>query len=478
MQHHIAIIGSGFSGTIAAYELVQQAKNPINIHLFDHTRFAGKGVAFSTSCPSHLLNVTVQKMSALHTQPDHLLNWLLQQPQSWRRLDPGFAKLEVHRDLFLPRMIYGAYLQHIQDLTQQIAGDKKILLNYIREQVVDIDPIDTALFAISTASRTQYRAHAAIIATGVPWARPLAKSENLSENTAYLAAPWPVLTNPETSREWLKNTVSDSEIAMVGSGLTMLDAVASLDNAGYQGQIKVISKLGLLPQPHDLSLPKIPFLANLEDFPRSAVKIFKKLRSLAKGKEKMTGFDWRSLVESLRPLTSLLWLQLPPKEKRCVLRHLFTHWNRYRHRSPPETYEIVQRYIREKRLKIVKASAVSLEADHEGKIIIDMIDTHKKIPFKASFDKVINCSGPDFDIKKNPDELHGKLLNKGIAECDELGLGLKVNHHFRLISEVQTAPCFAIGALLFGTLFETVAVPELRKQCHSVAAQVQKSLFA
>lgn len=472
----LAVIGVGFSGTIIAYELVHQANNPAQILLFDSSNYAGKGIAFSTLCPSHLLNVTVQKMSALHNNTNHLLNWLEEKPQAWRKLDPSFATLEIHKDLFLPRMIYGAYLQHIRELTERMAKVKHIKLQYVKEDVVDIGVDSPTSLVITSLSGKCYSVQAAIIATGIPWTRPLSSSKSLRENSNYLDAPWPTLTNPRTTQEWLKNTTSVSTIGMIGSGLTMLDAVASLDKVGYRGKIKVISKHGLLPQAHDLTLTPIPPFAKANEFPNSPVQIYNKLRKLASGVDKNLGIDWRTLIEFLRPITSTLWKRFSLKEKLRVLRHLFSHWNRYRHKSPQETLQIIHRYINENQLEIIKANASKLEPEEDGRIGISMVETETQKPFKAIFDKVINCTGPNFDIKRNTNQLLVNVLAKGIAECDDLGLGLKVDTHCQLISKNKQPPCFAIGSLLFGTLFETVAVPELRKQAHGIATKVLKEL--
>ena len=64
----VAIIGGGFSGTIIAAQL---ARRGIASALIDGSGRAGKGVAYSTTEPAHLLNVRAEGMSAWSGEPDH-----------------------------------------------------------------------------------------------------------------------------------------------------------------------------------------------------------------------------------------------------------------------------------------------------------------------------------------------------------------------------------------------------------------------
>src|SRR5205809_3937093 len=64
----VAIIGGGFSGTILAAQLARRAIGSI---LIDGSGRVGKGVAYSTTEPAHLLNVRAEGMSAWAGDHDH-----------------------------------------------------------------------------------------------------------------------------------------------------------------------------------------------------------------------------------------------------------------------------------------------------------------------------------------------------------------------------------------------------------------------
>ena len=66
----VAIIGGGASGTIVAAQLARRGVQSI---LIDGSGRLGKGVAYSTTEPAHLLNVRAEGMSAWAGEADHFV---------------------------------------------------------------------------------------------------------------------------------------------------------------------------------------------------------------------------------------------------------------------------------------------------------------------------------------------------------------------------------------------------------------------
>ncbi|HYA23812.1 MAG TPA: FAD/NAD(P)-binding protein, partial [Terriglobales bacterium] len=71
----IAIVGGGFSGTTLASELLFGGNPAIKMVLIEREGCPGRGVAYGTHFPGHLLNVTAQNMSARANDPLHFLRW-------------------------------------------------------------------------------------------------------------------------------------------------------------------------------------------------------------------------------------------------------------------------------------------------------------------------------------------------------------------------------------------------------------------
>src|SRR3954465_1092339 len=92
----VAIVGGGFSGTILAAQL---ARRGISSVLIDGSKRAGKGVAYSTTEPVHLLNVRAEGMSAWAGEPSHFAE--------------RFAQEGGHPRGFAERRLFGRYLGEI-----------------------------------------------------------------------------------------------------------------------------------------------------------------------------------------------------------------------------------------------------------------------------------------------------------------------------------------------------------------------------
>ena len=90
----VAVVGGGFSGVMTA---VQLARLGITSTVYDGGPNPGRGTAYGTTDPRHLLNVPAGKMSAFPHDPDHF--------RAWAGVDAG---------TFVPRRDYGRYLEDIR----------------------------------------------------------------------------------------------------------------------------------------------------------------------------------------------------------------------------------------------------------------------------------------------------------------------------------------------------------------------------
>lgn len=72
----VAIIGGGFSGTMAAVNLARLSDSPLCIQLINDRYPLGRGVAYGTKREEHLLNVAARNMSAVPDHANHFLDWL------------------------------------------------------------------------------------------------------------------------------------------------------------------------------------------------------------------------------------------------------------------------------------------------------------------------------------------------------------------------------------------------------------------
>jgi uncharacterized NAD(P)/FAD-binding protein YdhS len=217
----VAIVGSGFSGTMVAVQLARMGVERIT--LFERAREFARGVAYGTSCNRHLLNVPAGLMSALPDEPDHFLNWL------------RAREFDAQPSTFVPRRTYGEYLG---DLLASAPG-----VTLVRDEVVDIRPGgDGEPVRLSTRRGRNLTAERTVLALGhqppesrTDWNGPMRPGQ-------YVADPW--------SSAALEGLAADESVALIGTGLTAVDLVIEARSRGHRGIFHAISRHGLLPSRH------------------------------------------------------------------------------------------------------------------------------------------------------------------------------------------------------------------------------------
>jgi uncharacterized NAD(P)/FAD-binding protein YdhS len=84
---------------------------------------------------------------------------------------------------------------------------------------------------------------------------------------------------------------------------------------------------------------------------------------------------------------------------------------------------------------------------------------------------VINCTGPQTRFSATRSPLLRNLLSRGVVQQDAMDMGIRIGPDFVAVDRSGGPSSFlhVIGPLLRGTLWETIAVPELRGQALQVA---------
>jgi uncharacterized NAD(P)/FAD-binding protein YdhS len=90
------------------------------------------------------------------------------------------------------------------------------------------------------------------------------------------------------------------------------------------------------------------------------------------------------------------------------------------------------------------------------------------------FDRVVNCSGPDYRITYSGDALWRTLLRTGLATPDALNTGVRTSAGLELIDTdgAPTQTLYYVGSLLRAGFWEATAVAELRTHCERLAERV------
>lgn len=465
-KKRVVIAGFGFSGLILARELIKEAPAGLRIMIYDKGPLSGKGYAYATDCPLHLLNVPAIKMSAFSDQPTHFFDWLLANQQSWRRMHTTFQAVEPKHGWYCPRMIYGKYLEALKEELISIAEEKRIVLRLVDQEVVSIQPEKGGIGILDSAGSRSF-ADAAVLATGVPLSKKIANSEILNTENGYISGLYPHFTDTLRAQNIINKLSKDSIVALIGGGLTMLDALATLKANGFKGRVLVFSSKGLIPASHS-PMGTTPHPIEFEKDDPPLREILRTIRTKVSKEE-----DWRPIIDGLRPSTQRLWNRLSLPDKKKFMRHLFNYWNIHRHRAPPETTEIFLNFKKNGLLRIEKKSVTRLDLDDNKQVLVTAVDSQSGATQQFHSHLAINCTGPDFNILKNKNDLIVNILKSKIAAPDPLNLGFSADGEGRIAKEV---PLYAMGSLLLGSFLETTAVPEIRKQAFVIAKAILKEV--
>ncbi|MBL1208949.1 FAD/NAD(P)-binding protein [Geminocystis sp. GBBB08] len=446
----VAIVGAGFSGSLIATHLLRNSSQPLKIKLIDRNSEFAKGVAYSSKENTDLLNVPVGKMSAFPDDSDNLLRWLESNSHSLQDLLPT----PVSHRTFIPRQVYGLYIQSILEEAQN-NGKNNVDLERLNHEVIAIEKINQE-FLISLDNDTNFQADKVILAIGNSPSNPAQDNHNNFYNA------W--------SGSALDNINPHADILLMGTGLTMADIVASLHSRNHLGKIYAVSRRGLSPQIHKTTSSHPP-LFTLENLPLNILKLSKLIRSEIR-KAQGLGYDWRSIIDSLRPITQQLWQKLPKTEQKRFLRHLVSYWDVHRHRIAPNIGEIIRAKLKSGQLTISagRIKDYQLERDKTKVIIRPRYQSEDTV---ILVDRVIHCRGiNNYHSLSHP--LINNLQVQGLIRLNKLGLGIDTDAQGRIIdAQGQISRLlYTIGTPRRGDLWETTAIPELRRQAQTLAENI------
>ncbi|MGH8278605.1 MAG: FAD/NAD(P)-binding protein [Gammaproteobacteria bacterium] len=443
MHRSIAIIGAGFSGTATAVHLLaRHGELPLTIALINRHASLGRGVAYGTHSPSHLLNVPAGRMSLFPDRENDFLEF------AYRRDNAVTAAS------FVPRSLYGEYLHARLDAAA--AQAPKMRLTIMTGEVTALN-LEHHYAVLDFADRRQLQADRVVLAVGnYPPSNPPVPDHGVIASGRYVRDPW--------SPGALDDIPMDRPVLLIGTGHTMVDMALELDRRGFRASLMALSRRGLLPQPHrdQPARTQLPPPAELFAGPAS---IHHYLRSVHAAVKKGTqhDHDWRDVVAALRPVTQALWQALPDAERRRFLRHLQPYWDTHRHRTAPATATRLHALRASGHLQIRAGRLLELRP---GGNDIDVRWQPRGHTLSEQFHVacVINCTGPETRLNRLSDPLICNLLAQKLLTPDRLGLGVAINSEGAAFDGTSQAShvIYYTGPLLRARDWECTAVPELR----------------
>jgi uncharacterized NAD(P)/FAD-binding protein YdhS len=454
--HTVAVIGAGFSGVMTAVHLLRAPDGPRRVVLVNRTGRMARGVAYGTRSPAHLLNVPAGRMSAFPDDPDHFLRFA-------RARDASVAA-----GTFLPRSLYGEYLEAVLDEAERASGAR---FDRVVGEVTAIDPTRNPA-RLKTAEGGAFSADRVILALGnYPPKDPDAIEPAVRESARYIRDPW----GPNA----LAATDLNGPVLLLGTGLTMVDVALDLKGRGANGPIIALSRHGLLPNPHAPSVPADPLHRppGITDGPATARAYLHAVRSRIT-KLDGPGIGWRTVIDSLRPITADLWQRMPLVERERFLRHVKSYWEVVRHRAAAGPAGTLRESIDSGWLSVRASRLIALRPATNGLVALVRPRGTDRVQ-ELGIATAINCTGPSGDIRTSTDPLMATLRDLGLLRPDPLGLGIDVSADGRVLDRDgnPSALLHYVGPLARAGYWERTAVPELRVLARDVAATVLGGLW-
>ena len=451
--HTIVIVGAGFSGLAVATHLLRLPHSrPLRVVLIERAPTAG-GVAYSGRERSYLLNVPAARMSASSADPLEFVRFA-------QRALPQTTAAD-----FLPRELYGQYLESSL-LSAARVSPPHVRLERVRGEVIAIERVHrTSALHVYLDNGDGITAHSVVLATGNPPPAALPGSENVPV-ARYVADPW---RSPVAFR-------AGETVLVAGTGLTMADIVLAGEEAAQgRATVHAISRHGLMPAPQTDFQP-VHDDCHGPDLIRGASvslrRLLREVRLLAADIERRGG-DWREAIAAVRGVAPLLWQRLAAHDRRRFLRHVHAYWDVHRHRLPQRTWSALHELRSSGRLQV-----------HAGRILsLAYIDRQLRVIWRARgksntttllVDRVVNCTGPQYDARRTRERLLRSLIAQGMAMYDSLGLGVVTNEHGALVDRGGRVAVnlYYVGPMLRPRYWEITAVQELRTHAEQLACHL------
>jgi len=451
MTKRVAIVGAGFSGTVLAANLLRQPSpdTPTEIILIERARAMGPGLAYASRDQTYLLNVPAGRLSADSRDPLQFLRFAQE------------TLPESGPEDFLPRSLYGEYLQRVLLLAERDAAPGLRLVRLFGDVTRISRSHDEALFSLDLSGRDAVLANLVVLAVGnaPPSTLPIARS--LVDHPAYRADAWS-----------LPRSLGDEHrVVILGNGLTMADVALSLSgDAGRPPHMVSISRRGLLPHTQSTFRPAAHANASAALMQATSIrKLIAVSRRMAHESAKVGG-DWREVVTLLRNVGPQIWQGLADVERRRFLRHAQSHWDVHRHRLPPTMATRIEALRRNGDLEVNAGRIVDMQPVGE-QIRVSWRSRGTQTLRSVVADLVVNATGPNYAVTQSTEPLLRSMRQSGMISEDSLELGIRTDDQGACVGADGTADerLFYLGPMLRASYWEATAATELRDHAEKLA---------
>ena len=452
----VAIVGSGFAGTITAIRILQFARKKLNIVIVHDKldeKYGGLAYGHSTLGDYHYLNIQAGRLSLFREDPFDFMKWANEYAEG------TFTEFTAVR-----RKVYGDYVkQRFSEAKEQSKNVVEIKECYgividITEDNVSAD-VELNIIDWSNSRLSRVSVNQVILATGheqpiVPSSIP----KTTKQHSHFFSSPF------DEKIEQLKNFSVEKKICILGTGLTAYDAALKLKDLGFKGEISLYSRNGLThsqyapEHSHDsipIPLPEVKENLSSDELEEEFINVFNKGKKFLKDYHDIeeNSFAEERTLKAMEPWISDLIDKSDASSVIPFLQKLKSFLTTNRTSVVSEVGHEIEE------LKLSEAPSLTIEKNFD----IITVETFQKDQFiviakkenqlsKIDFDAVIVCMGWESNYEKVDSIVWKLLIEKGIAQPHQkTKLGIEVNEFGELVGKEKTSRnILAVGPMRQG----------------------------
>lgn len=509
----IAVIGGGSVGVSFLSQLVDmviesKVSEKIEIMLFEPQEIVGPGYAYQADFDCNILNTNADTMAINYGDKGHFIRWLNAKRGVWENLYPG---IDVHENSYLPRGLFGLYVNSIYQDTLEKCKQERIFFKRIQDIATDIVIINKNEFCIDTEYSGGFICNRVVLSIGnIP-------SNNFKEMhaiTGYFNNPYPCSA--------ITNAIEKNDsVCIIGTNLSAIDTVLSLRESGHKGAIICASRNGRFPsvrgklnKPHKLKKLTKNNIDEMINKNNGTLRMNDVIRLLVEEYELKTGVRiniheilnsdtgiynyllteiklsisnerfWQSIIYATNDVIDYVWHKLSIQEKTLFNKFFRSKWMSYRVSFPLENALKIQAQLRDGQLNVFDGMQ-NISYDNTDKIFhIEMHSRKTGLKTVIYSNIVVNATSYSLDVINTNNKLVQNLLSRKIAKAHEFG-GFVVDYsNGCLINQngVINQKITALGSLTTGVYFWTNAMEVnarlAKNQATSIVNDIKKSTIS
>ncbi|WP_313684930.1 FAD-dependent oxidoreductase [Pantoea sp.] len=451
---HVIIVGGGFSGTALAIHLARTATTPLRVTVVEPRDSLGAGVAYSTREPAHRINVPAARMQLSGEEQGAFDRWYRQQPECSLDSVAHCADGAVYPQ----RGMFGRYLA--EQFAQAALQHPQVALQHIQASAIAWEGEQLLL---SNGDALQGDVLALAISHPPP-ALPRALLP-FAAHPALIANPW----LPGV----LDNIAVNASVAIIGTGLSMADVVASLATRQHHGPLLAFSRRGQLSRAN-LSGDWPEWTLAPQQQPSVRQWLHHIRTEVARAADQQ--LPWQRVLDEVRVQGQDIWQSLPLREQQRFVRHLRSWWDVHRYRIAPQVATVITERQQVGSLRVLAARLIRIDASEKQLTI--QLHTRHGVTENHQLDHLIVTTGPGHEALTASQPLLKSLSQQGIIRADALGFGIDVDRHSHTLTQSgqPNARLFVVGPAARARFGELMGLPQVANHAADVARQILASL--